>query len=178
MRILQTIILSSLLLLIASNAYPQKDKSLQNVFIPEGYALDRNQVQYNQPKDFISYIDSLGKNKVYLGCFLAKESKRLPSYYRKSFLSKDSNFIILTAIPSIFCRRNDSVYADFDLLPEMKVEMNTYHLTHIKADFLKNTGKRVAFLSELPITYKSSKYARESFNADTVITYPLKMWEK
>ena len=98
MRILQTIILSSLLLLIASNAYPQKDKSLQNVFIPEGYALDRNQVQYNQPKDFISYIDSLGKNKVYLGCFLAKESKRLPSYYRKSFLSKDSNFIILTAI--------------------------------------------------------------------------------
>ena len=50
MRILQTIILSSLLLLIASNAYPQKDKSLQNVFIPEGYALDRNQVQYNQPK--------------------------------------------------------------------------------------------------------------------------------
>ena len=56
--------------------------------------------------------------------------------------------------------------------------MNTYHLTHIKADFLKNTGKRVAFLSKLPITYKSSKYARESFNADTVITYPLKMWEK
>ena len=58
------------------------------------------------------------------------------------------------------------------------IEMNTYHLTHIKADFLKNTGKRVAFLSKLPITYKSSKYARESFNADTVITYPLKMWEK
>ena len=178
MRIPPIVILSSFFLLIVSNAYPQKDKSLQNVFIPEGYALDRNQVQYNQPKDFISYIDSLGKNKVYLGCFLAKESKRLPSYYRKSFLSKDSNFIILTAIPSIFCRRNDSVYADFDLLPEMKVEMNTYHLTHIKADFLKNTGKRVAFLSELPITYKSSKYARESFNADTVITYPLKMWEK
>lgn len=56
MRILQTIILSSLLLLIASNAYPQKDKSLQNVFIPEGYALDRNQVQYNQPKDFKSFL--------------------------------------------------------------------------------------------------------------------------
>ena len=44
MRILQTIILSSLLLLIASNADPQKDKSLQNVFIPEGYALDRSTV--------------------------------------------------------------------------------------------------------------------------------------
>ena len=89
MRILQTIILSSLLLLIASNAYPQKDKSLQNVFIPEGYALDRNQVQYNQPKDFISYIDSLGKNKVYLGCFLAKESKRLllfPVYFADAMI--------------------------------------------------------------------------------------------
>ena len=80
MRILQTIILSSLLLLIASNAYPQKDKSLQNVFIPEGYALDRNQVQYNQPKDFISYIDSLGKNKVYLGCFLAQATIANPFY--------------------------------------------------------------------------------------------------
>ena len=160
MRIPPIVILSSFFLLIVSNAYPQKDKSLQNVFIPEGYALDRNQVQYNQPKDFISYIDSLGKNKVYLGCFLAKESKRLPSYYRKSFLSKDSNFIILTAIPSIFCRRNDSVYADFDLLPEMKVEMNTYHLTHIKADFLKNTGKRVAFFYEITKKNKSYKNCR------------------
>ena len=92
----------------------KKDKSLQNVFIPEGYALDRNQVQYNQPKDFISYIDSLGKNKVYLGCFLAKNLRDYQATIAKSFLSKDSNFIILTAIiPSIFCRRNDSVYADF-----------------------------------------------------------------
>ena len=66
MRIPPIVILSSFFLLIVSNAYPQKDKSLQNVFIPEGYALDRNQVQYNQPKDFISYIDSLGKNKVKL----------------------------------------------------------------------------------------------------------------
>lgn len=177
MRILQTIILSSLLLLITSNVYPQKNKNLRK-FSHEGYTLDRNQVQYNQPKDFISYIDSVGKNRVYLGCLLAKESKRLPSYYHKSFLSKDSDFVVYTSIPGIFCRRNDSVYADFDLLPEMKVEMNTYHISHIKADFLKNTGKRVAFLSELPLTYNSSKYARESFNADTVITYPLKMWEK
>lgn len=65
MRIPPIVILSSFFLLIVSNAYPQKDKSLQNVFIPEGYALDRNQVQYNQPKDFISYIDSLEKQSLF-----------------------------------------------------------------------------------------------------------------
>lgn len=81
-------------------------------------------------------------------------------------------------MPPIFCEDKDSIYADFSFKTGFMIEMNTYHLTHIKADFLKNTGKRVAFLSKLPITYKSSKYARESFNADTVITYPLKMWEK
>lgn len=78
-------------------------------------------------------------------------------------------------MPPIFCGDKDSIYADFSFKTGFMIEMNTYHLTHIKADFLKNTGKRVAFLSKLPITYKSSKYARESFNADTVITYPLKM---
>ena len=58
------------------------------------------------------------------------------------------------------------------------IEMITYHLTHIKADFLKNTGKRVAFFSKLPITYKSTKNARQYLNSYNVITYPLKMWEK
>ena len=100
------------------------------------------------------------------------------SRHYNCILSKDSNFIAYVSVPPIFCGDKDSIYADFSFKTGFMIEMNTYHLTHIKADFLKNTGKRVAFLSKLPITYKSSKYARESFNADTVITYPLKMWEK
>lgn len=32
-------------------------------------------------------------------------------------------------------------------------------------------------LCDLPLTYKSLKYARKAYNADTVITYPLRMWE-
>lgn len=45
------------LLLMSSYAYPQKDKSLQSLF-SGGYTLDRNQVQFNQPKDLIFYGDS------------------------------------------------------------------------------------------------------------------------
>ncbi|MCS3072168.1 hypothetical protein NXV74_15755 [Bacteroides thetaiotaomicron] len=57
------------------------------------------------------------------------------------------------------------------------IEMNTYHLEIIKGDFFRNTGERVTSLCDLPLIYKSSKYARKAFNADTVITYPLRMWE-
>ena len=64
MRILQTIILSSLLLLMASNAYPQKDKKSSKCFYPRRLCTKIEiKLQYNQPKDFISYIDSLGKTK-------------------------------------------------------------------------------------------------------------------
>ena len=56
--------------------------------------------------------------------------------------------------------------------------MESSHLSNIKGDFIKNIGKRDISLSDLPLTYKSSKFAREAFNADTVIAYPLKMWDK
>ena len=53
------------------------------------------------------------------------------------------------------------------------IEMNTYHLEIIKSDFLINTGERGISLCDLPLSYKSLKYAHKAFNADTVITYPL-----
>ncbi len=31
----------------------------------------------------------------------------------------------------------DSIYADFSFKTGFMIEMNTYHLTHIKADFIK-----------------------------------------
>lgn len=177
MRILRIVIaLTSFLFMMLSYAYPQKNMSLQHLFGYEGYSLDRNQVQFNQPKDLIFYADTLRNDWFSLECLFAKESPGIPNRYHKTFLSKDSNF--LTAIPSIYCRRNDSVYVDFELLPDIRIEINTYHLNHIKGDFIKNMGKRNISISNLPLTYKSSKYAHETFNADTVITYPLRMWDR
>lgn len=179
MRILRIVIaLTSFLFMMLSYAYPQKNMSLQHLFGYEGYSLDRNQVQFNQPKDLIFYADTLRNDWFSLECLFAKESPGIPNRYHKTFLSKDSNFLICTAIPSIYCRRNDSVYVDFELLPDMRIEINTYHLNHIKGDFIKNMGKRNISISNLPLTYKSSKYAHEAFNADTVITYPLRMWDR
>ena len=180
MRVLQDLVLLSLLLLSISKVYSQEDKKTKELFnsggyISEGYALDRNQVRFNQSSDFVFHHIPNGN----LICITSKQFRAHAfSRHYNCILSKDSNFIAYVSVPPIFCGDKDSIYADFSFKTGFMIEMNTYHLTHIKADFLKNTGKRVAFLSELPITYKSSKYARESFNADTVITYPLKMWEK
>ena len=174
MKILQAITLSALLLLNISKVCSQEDKSLKELFLSDGYTLDRNQVRFNQSSDFVFHYIPGGDR---LTCITSKQVRDYNRHYN-CILSKDSNFIAYVSVPPIFCGDKDSIYADFSFKTGFMIEMNTYHLTHIKADFLKNTGKRVAFLSELPITYKSSKYARESFNADTVITYPLKMWEK
>ena len=174
MRVQQIIAVSSFLLLSILKVYSQEDKSLKELFLSDGYTLDRNQVRFNQSSDFVFHYIPGGDR---LTCITSKQVRDYNRHYN-CILSKDSNFIAYVSVPPIFCGDKDSIYADFSFKTGFMIEMNTYHLTHIKADFLKNTGKRVAFLSELPITYKSSKYARESFNADTVITYPLKMWEK
>lgn len=167
------IALSSFLLLMPVSVYPQKDKSLQKVFVIEGYTLDRNQVQYNQPKDFL-----FGNSKIQLPCLVSPEYDWLSNYYYCYLLSKDSNFVAYTSIPPVYCKRNDSIHIYTMIGPEGKDEIDTYHLNHIKADYSQNLGKKITSLSELPLTYKSYKYAHEAFNADTVITYPLKMWDK
>lgn len=79
---------------MSSYAYSQKDKSLQSLF-SGGYTLDRNQVEFNQPKDLIFSGDSLKKHDVFLGCLLAKEAKSFPNSYCKTFMSKDGNFLVL-----------------------------------------------------------------------------------
>ena len=85
--------------------------------------------------------------------------------------------IAYVSVPPIFCGDKDSIYADFSFKTGFMIEMNTYHLEIIKGDFFVNTGERVTSLCDLPLTYKSLKYARKAYNADTVITYPLRMWE-
>ena len=69
------------------------------------------------------------------------------------------------------------MYIDADLLPDLKQEINTSHCKDIRFDFRWNTGQNLS-LDQCPISYKSSDYARSAFNADTVLTYPLKMWKK
>ena len=54
----------------------------------------------------------------------------------------------------------------FEVCPQLLVKAHAVSYTHL-----------VTSLCALPLIYKSSKYARKAFNADTVITYPLRMWE-
>ena len=176
----QITILSFLLLLFSSIAYSQENKSLKKLFPVDWYTLDRNQIQFNQPKEFTLEIDTLQKeNAIRLRCIVSEKFHGLLTVYYNHLISRDKNFIVYISVPPVFCRKEDSTYIDTGLMPELKHKINNSHLIYIKGDFWGNIGgERITSLQNLPLNYRSSKYARKTFNADTVITYPLKMWQK
>lgn len=155
--------------------HAQSYEELNNIFDHGAYSLIRNQVKYTQPAGF----ELVRSGKDYLECF---HSEKYTSFNPASLtnfvdklISKDKNFVVFIEIPSVYSR--DSVYIDADLLPDLKLEINTSHCNDIRFDFRWNTGRDTP-LTQCPISYKPSDYARSAFNADTVITYPLKMWKK
>ena len=164
-----------LLIQILFELHAQSYEELSDIFVHSAYTLSRNQVKFTQPADF----DLVRSGKDYLECF---HSEKYTSFNPASLtnfvdklISKDRNFVAFIEIPPVFSR--DSVYIDADLLPDLKQEINTSHCKDIRFDFRWNTGQNLS-LDQCPISYKSSDYARSAFNADTVLTYPLKMWKK
>lgn len=152
-------------------------KKLQNLLgnISEAQTLMYNQVQYTKPKGFdLITNDSIGKETL---SFLCSKDFHfyLPQIHSK-LVSQDKDVIIFIYVPPVYSK--DSVYIDMPLATDLKIKINTYHIDQIKADFYMNTGKRPSTLQGLPIHYQSVDYAQKAFNADTVITYPLKMWKK
>ena len=114
MRVLQDLVLLSLLLLSISKVYSQEDKKTKELFnsggyISDGYALDRNQVRFNQSSDFVFHYIPGGDR---LTCITSKQVRDYNRHYN-CILSKDSNFIAYVSVPPIFCGDKDSIYADF-----------------------------------------------------------------
>ena len=164
-----------LLIQILFELHAQSYEELSDIFVLSAYSLSRNQVKFTQPADF----DLVRPGKDYLECF---HSEKYTSFNPASLtnfvdklISKDKNFVAFIEIPPVFSR--DSVYIDADLLPDLKLDINTSHCKDIRFDFRWNTGHNLS-LDQCPISYKASGYARSAFNADTVLTYPLKMWKK
>ena len=96
MKILQAITLSALLLLNISKVCSQEDKKTKDFFnsggyISDGYALDRNQVRFNQSSDFVFHYIPGGDR---LTCITSKQVRDYNRHYN-CILSKDSNFICL-----------------------------------------------------------------------------------
>lgn len=95
--------------------------------------------------------------------------------------SKDKDFIAFIAPDYNYSK--DGTYVCFPLDPDAKaLKINKVHLDAIQNDFLYNKYGRDSFLSGrhldgLPLTYRSAEYAKQAFNADTVITYPLQVWK-
>ena len=119
-----------------SKVCSQEDKKTKDFFnsggyISEGYALDRNQVRFNQSSDFVFHHIPNGN----LICITSKQVRDYNRHYN-CILSKDSNFIAYVSVPPIFCGDKDSIYADFSFKTGFMIEMNTYHLEIIKGDFL------------------------------------------
>lgn len=181
MKSLRIFFLSAISLVITSMTYSQESKSLNKLFPLDGYCLDRNQIEYNPPKKFIHGVDTLErKDRLRLKCITSKDFRGLYLVCYNYLISKDSNFLVCISVPPIYCEigSKDSIYIDPGLMPELKTKIDTYHLHYVATDFWQNTGGKVTSLEHLPIRYHSSKYAHEAFNADTVITYPLKVWQK
>ena len=95
MKILQAIALSSFLLLSMSKVCSQEDKKTKDFFnsggyISERYALNRNQVRFNQSSDFVFHHIPNGN----LICITSKQFRAHAfSRHYNCILSKDSNFI-------------------------------------------------------------------------------------
>ena len=147
-------------------AYSQKAKDTLH-----SYVLCQNQVTYKTPENF-DFIKLKRNKEEYLHCIF----KRTYEAYRYKVRSKDKNFVAVICIPPVYSI--DSVNIYFELAPDLIMEISTYHLNHIKADFWHNRGEPVTSTAGLPLEYKSSQYARQAFNADTVIIYPLKVLKK
>ena len=109
MRVQQIIAVSSFLLLSILKVYSQEDKSLKELFLSDGYTLDRNQVRFNQSSDFVFHYIPGGDR---LTCITSKQVRDYNRHYN-CILSKDSNFIAYVSVPPIFCGDKDSIYADF-----------------------------------------------------------------
>ena len=162
------------LMQISLGGFSQNTKNINQSFGLNSYTLSLNQIKYKQPANF-NYIRRELGNEEYLKCIFADPGAIYQGYWHK-IISKDKNFVAIIDIPPVWSK--DSVHIFMELAPESKIKINTYHLSHIKADFGSNIGKGIDSLEGFPIKYKSSKYAHEVFNADTVITYPLKMWQR
>ena len=107
----------SLVIIITFGVYQKyilkkiKTKELFNSggYISDGYALDRNQVRFNQSSDFVFHYIPGGDR---LTCITSKQVRDYNRHYN-CILSKDSNFIAYVSVPPIFCGDKDSIYADF-----------------------------------------------------------------
>ena len=83
MKILQAITLSALLLLNISKVCSQEDKKTKELFnsggyISDGYALDRNQVRFNQSSDFVFHYIPGGDR---LTCITSKQVRDYNRHY-------------------------------------------------------------------------------------------------
>ena len=162
------------LIQISLGGFSQKTENINQSFGLNSYTLSLNQIKYKQPANF-NYIRRELGNEEYLKCIFADPAAIYQGYWHK-IISKDKNFVAIIDIPPVWSK--DSVHIFMELVPESKIKINTYHLNHILADYKWNMNNYSISLNQCPLHYHSYQYAQTAFNADTVITYPLKVWSK
>ena len=167
------IFVASLLLIFISLDICSQQNFFQGKHFFSSYMLDKNQVNYLLPANFsFIYLD----NEETLECLRYDKSRICMSGFYDKIVSKDKNFVAFIYVPPVYSK--DSVYIDSPLFPELKLKINTYHLNHILADYKWNMNNYSISLNQCPLHYHSYQYAQTAFNADTVITYPVKVWSK
>ena len=157
---------------VAGNRYYQY---LKRIFQYRAINMMHNQLVFTLPAGF--EISKLKKPE-YL-TFLKSPKYDFVEFHYEYFALKSSDKDFITLIDATFPYiSNDGVYLFLNLSDpdDLKIEIDIQHLGQLGRDCHYNTGDEEAS-DDWPVRYESSEYARRAFNADTVMTYPLKMWK-
>ncbi len=157
---------------VAGNRYYQY---LKQIFQYRAINMMHNQLAFTLPDGF--ELSKLQKTN-YLR-FLRSQKYDYIEFSHDYYVLKSSDRDFITFVDTTFPYiSNDGVNLFFPLSSpdEPKIKMNVQHLVQFWRDCYYNTGDEEAS-DDWPVRYESSEYARRAFNADTVMTYPLKVWK-
>lgn len=156
------------LLVAQTNLYSQN-----NLFSEyEEFILNRNQAQFTVPHGFVFKEDQNQK----FNCLISDQYRGFRPPHPYSVESTDGHFLVFIDVAPIYSKDSVNVYVEFN--PASNYKINNAHIYHVLGDFLKNTTIRYGSLRECPIRYQNTLSTDNTFNADTVIRYSLKIINK
>lgn len=133
--------------------------------------LMENQVKLTLPSDH--EVVKMEKGEVLT--FMRSPAYKWPdvSWVYSKMKSKDNKFVTFIDVSSSNYSK-DGIYVYTPLAPDLKLKIDEQHLGQINTDYSYNTGKDNAPQN---LHYKSTDDARQKCNADTIITYSMKVWK-
>lgn len=136
-------------------------------------ALGTMKLEYRPPEGFIGRFDT--------ECFESMPKfKKAHNCFVSHIESKDSNLVVFYYFPSVFTRKDSIRYKK--IFPDFQhygVDLAHFHIIDLDLQAsLQKDKEWVKRNRKKYVTYHSQAYAKQAFNADTVISYPINLYGK